>query len=141
MSKRNQGADRLEISFCQKGKWDRGWLEQWFYVKTYGVCGSTEDGAEVAEYPLTSRMEEMTSHTRVDPPEEMSPARKACDRAFVAACRYSGGRNLVEEIMDSNYWPLGKDNPAFRLEKVKVPVFGPEARIPFPRFGRSLGEG
>jgi len=24
MSKRNQGADRLEISFCQKGKWDHG---------------------------------------------------------------------------------------------------------------------
>ena len=114
MSKRNQGVDRLELSFCQKGKWDRGWLEQWFYVKTYGVRGTTEDGAEVVEYPLTSRMEDMAPHTRVDPPEEKSPARKACDRAFAAACRYSGGRDLVEEIMASNYWPLGKDNPAFR---------------------------
>ena len=43
--------------------------------------------------------------------------------------------------MASNYWPLGKDNPVFRLEKVKVPVFGPEAGIPFPCFGRSLGDG
>ena len=37
--------------------------------------------------------------------------------------------------------PLGKDNPAFWLEQVKVPIFGPEAGIPFPRFGQSLGEG
>jgi len=36
---------------------------------------------------------------------------------------------------------LGKNNLAFRLEQVKVPVFGPEAGILFPRFGRSLGEG
>ena len=110
-------------------------------MKTYGVRGSTEDGVEVTEYPLTSRMEEMAPHTRVDPPEEMSPARKACNRTFAAVCRNSGGRDLVEEIMASNYWPLGRDNPAFRLEKVKVPVFGPEAGIPFPRFGQSLGEG
>jgi len=47
----------------------------------------------------------------------------------------------VEEIMASNYWPLGKNNLAFRLEQVKVLVFRPEARIPFPHFGRSLGEG
>ena len=116
MSKRNQGVDLLEISFCQKGKWDRGWLEQWFYVKTYRVRSTTEDGEELSEYPLTSRVEEMAPHTRVDPPEEVSPTWEACDQAFAATCRYSGGRDLVEEIMASNYWPLGKNNPAFQLE-------------------------
>ena len=83
----------------------------------------------------------MAPLTRVDPPEEVSPMREACDQAFAAACRYSSGHDLVEEIMASNYWPLGKNNPAFRLEQVKVPVFGPEAGIPFPRFGQSLGGG
>ena len=82
-------------------------------MKTYRVRGTTEDGAEVVEYPLTSRMEEMAPHTRVDPPEEMSPARKACDWAFTAACRYSGGRDLVEEIMASNYWPWAKTTQPF----------------------------
>jgi len=110
-------------------------------VKTYGVRSTTEDGEELSEYPLTSRMEEMAPHTRVDLPEEVSPTREACDQAFAAACRYSGGRDLVEEIMASNYWPLGKNNPAFQLEQVKVPVFGPEAGIPFPRFGQPLWEG
>ena len=43
--------------------------------------------------------------------------------------------------MASNYWPLSKDNPPFQLEMVSVPVFGPEGGIPFPHFGRSLGEG
>ena len=61
-------------------------------------------------------MEEMVPLTRVDPPEEVSSTREAYDQAFAAACRYSGGRDLVEEIMASNYWPLGKNNPAFRLE-------------------------
>ena len=84
-------------------------------MKTYGVRSTTEDGVEVSEYPLTSRMEEMAPHTRVDPLEDVSSTREACDQAFAAACRYSGGRDLVE-IMASNYWPLGKNNPAFRLE-------------------------
>ena len=110
-------------------------------MKTYGVCGTTEDGAEVWEYPLTSRMEVMAPHTCVEPPEAVSPVREACERAFALACRYSGGRNLVEEIMASNYWPLSKDNPPFQLETVPVPIFGPEAGIPFPRLGQSLGEG
>ena len=47
----------------------------------------------------------------------------------------------MEEITGSNYWPLGRDNPPFTLETVMVPVFGPEARIPFPHFGQSLAEG
>ena len=104
-------------------------------MKTYGVCGTTEDGAEVQEYPLTSRMEVMAPHARMEPPEAVSPVREACERAFALACRYSGGRDLVEEIMASNYWPLSKDNPSFQLEMVPVPVFGPEVGIPFPRFG------
>ena len=48
-------------------------------MKTYGVCSTTEDGVELSEYPLTSRMEEMAPHTRVDPPEEVSLMREACD--------------------------------------------------------------
>jgi len=56
-------------------------------VKTYGVCGTTEDGAEVQEYPLTSRMEVMAPHTRVDPPGAVSLSREACERAFALACR------------------------------------------------------
>ena len=48
-------------------------------MKTYGVRSTTEDGVEFSEYPLTSRMEEMAPHTRVDPPEEVSLMREACD--------------------------------------------------------------
>ena len=77
----------------------------------------------------------MAPHTRVEPPEAVSPSREASERAFALACRYSGGRDLVEEIMASNYWPLSKDNPPFQLETVLVPIFGLEAGIPFPRFG------
>ena len=83
----------------------------------------------------------MAPHTRVELSEAVSLAREACDRAFALACRYSGGYDLVEEIMPSDYWPLRRDNSSFRLETVAVPIFGPEAGIPFPCFGQSLGEG
>jgi hypothetical protein len=36
MAKRFQGVDKLGLSFCQKEKWDRGWMEDWFYVRTTG---------------------------------------------------------------------------------------------------------
>ena len=93
-------------------------------MKTYGVRSTTEDGEEVSEYPLTSRMEEMAPHTRVEPPEEVSLTREAYDRAFAAACRYSGGRDLVEEIMASNYWPLGKNNQLFSWNRSRFPFSG-----------------
>ena len=56
-------------------------------MKTYRVRGTTDDGVEVVEYPLNSRMEAMALHTRVEPPEAVSPVREACDRAFALACR------------------------------------------------------
>ena len=32
MVKRQQGESRLEISWCQKNKWDKDWMKYWFYV-------------------------------------------------------------------------------------------------------------
>jgi hypothetical protein len=61
-----------------------------------------EDGTKEVRYPLASVMSEMKPLSKVTP-SEMTPVREACDRAFALACRYSGGRNLVEEMVASNY--------------------------------------
>lgn len=57
------------------------------------------------------------------------------------ACRYSGGRDLVEEMVAANCWPLGKNRLSFHLENVQVPVFGGAEGVPFPRFGVVKPEG
>lgn len=77
----------------------------------------------------------------VDPSEEISPEREACDKAFMLACRYSGCRDLVEEMVAAKYCPLAKDRPPIRIENVLLPIFGEAVGVPFPRVDLKLVEG
>jgi hypothetical protein len=122
VAKRQQGGSRLEISYCQKNKWDRDWMRYWFYVWTYSMTCTFDDGTKVVRYPMASVMSEMKPLSKVALSEEMTPKREACDRVFALACRYSRGRDLVEEMVASNYRPLGKRNPKLHIEMVNVPV-------------------
>jgi hypothetical protein len=71
----------------------------------------------------------------------MSEEREACNKAFALAYRFSDGHEeLVEEMVVSDFWPLGRKNEEFTIEVVQVPVFGPPEGIPFPRFNRGLLE-
>jgi hypothetical protein len=81
-----------------------------------------EDGMKEVQYPLASVMSEMKPLLKVTPSEEMTPEREACNKAFALACRYSGGRHLVEEMVASNYCPLGKRNAEFCIEMVNIPT-------------------
>jgi hypothetical protein len=60
MAKRFQGVNKLELSFCQNEKWDRGRMEDWFYVRTTGQTLTYDDGLEETIYPLASVMSEMS---------------------------------------------------------------------------------
>jgi hypothetical protein len=113
-------------------------MRYWFYVWTYSVTCAFDDGTKVVRYPMASVMQEMKPLSKVTPSEEMMPEREACDRAFALACRYSGGQDLVEEMVASNYWPLDKRNPEFYIEMVNVHVYGPVGGVPFPRFDHEL---
>jgi hypothetical protein len=99
-----------------------------------------EDGKKSTRYPLASIMMEMKPLAKVNPSDEMTLEREACDRAFALACRYSGGRDLVEEMVVARFWPLGKSKPSFRIEMVNLPVFGEAEGVPFPHFGIALSE-
>jgi len=81
----------LEISWCQKNKWDKDWMKYWFYVQTFGVTTTHKDGKKSTCFPLASVMTEMKPLTKVNPSEEMTPQREACDKAFALACRCFGG--------------------------------------------------
>jgi hypothetical protein len=47
---------------------------------------------------------------------------------------------LVEEMVAANYWPLGKRNDPFKIEMVHVSVFGAPEGVPFPWFGKEMGD-
>jgi hypothetical protein len=93
-------------------------MEHWFYVRTTGQTFTYNDGTEDTIYPLASIMSEMSPFPRVNPPAKATPERQACDKAFALACRYSRGRDLIEEMVTANFWPLGRRNDHFRIEMV-----------------------
>jgi hypothetical protein len=86
-------------------------------------------------------MSEMKPLVKVTLSDEMTPKREACDKAFALAYHYFGGRDLVEEMVASNCWPLDKGQPSFTIEMVNVPIYGLAKRVPFPRFEIELREG
>jgi hypothetical protein len=48
-------------------------------------------------------MSEMKPMSKVTPSEEMTLEREAYNKAFALMCHYFGGRDLVEEMVVSNY--------------------------------------
>ena len=45
--------DRLELSYCQKNRWDDDWAQFWFYAKV--AFPGSDDPANVS-YPLASKV-------------------------------------------------------------------------------------
>jgi hypothetical protein len=59
MVKRKQKEPRLEISFCHKNKWVKDWMQYFFYVRTFGMTSTNDDGKKFTHYPLASIMNVM----------------------------------------------------------------------------------
>lgn len=116
-------------------------MSYWFYIQVPSLTLTEEDMKKVTLYTLASMMTEMDPYTSVHPLEEISDERAACEKVFALACRYSSGRDLVEEMVAANYWPLVKGRASFKLENVNVPVYGVAEGVPFSRFGLSLPPG
>jgi len=82
----------------------------------------------------------MRPSTRLAP--DVDDAREAYDAAFATACRYSGGRDLVEEMVAAHFWSLRREGrPKMTLERVKLPMFKEAEGILFPHFGLKLAKG
>ena len=108
MPQRAQRGKKLEISFAQKNKWSKDWMQYWFYVRTKGMTSTGLDGKKNTHYPLAFVMTLMRPLTQGILCLRTEEGCTACDRAFALAYRYSGGRDLVEEMVAANYWPLGR---------------------------------
>jgi hypothetical protein len=91
--------EKLEISFAQKNKWLKDWMQYWFYVRTSGLTSMGDDGRKNTQYPLASAMTPMKPSTQGTPGAEAVEGHEAYDKAFALACRYYRGRDLVEEMV------------------------------------------
>ena len=96
-------------------------MRYWFYVQTFSITSTHEDGKKVTRYPLASIITKMKPLKKVTPSGKITPHREACDKAFALAYRYFGGRDLVEEMVAARFWPLGKSRPLFKVEMVNLP--------------------
>ena len=135
MPRRAQKGEKLEISFAQKNKWSKDWMQYWFYVRTGGMSSTGSDGKKNTRYPLASVMTPMRPLTQGTPDLGTDKGHEACNRALALACRYSGGPDLVEEMVVANCWPLDRNRPTMTIEMVSLPMFGEGVRVPFPHFG------
>jgi len=109
-------------------------------VRTPAASKTLEDGSVDKVCSYASLVKELKPFSKVNPSKLMSEDRLACDKAFALACRHSGGRDLVEEMVAADYWPLDRRTDEFTIEIVQVPVFGPPEGLPFPRFRAGLPE-
>jgi hypothetical protein len=91
MPKRNQKGEKLEISFAQKNKWSKDWIQYWFYVRTSGLTSTSDDGRKNTRYPLASVMTPMKPSIQGTRGLGTAEGRKACDKAFALVCRYFEG--------------------------------------------------
>jgi len=123
----------LELSYAQKNKWETGWTDYWFYVRVPGV--RIRDQPDSRSWPLAFKRGEMDPFTRVEPTGAMDAERLKCDEAFGKACRYSSGRDLVEEMVAASFWPLEKRAKPLVLKKMRLPVFGSAEGEYVPCFG------
>jgi hypothetical protein len=97
-------------------------MQYWFYVRTGGLTSIGPDRKKNTCYPLASVMTPMKPSTQGIPGPEASEGREAYDKAFALAYRYSGGQDLVEEMVAANCWPLGRNRPTMTIEMVNLPV-------------------
>ena len=94
--------DHVELSYCQKNRWDNGCAQFWFYAKV-GFPNS-ENPTEVS-YPLASRVAPVEHISQADF-RRSGVGYKDCLDAFASAAGLIGGRDLIEMFICANIWPL-----------------------------------
>lgn len=134
--KRSKGQDSPQISYAQKGRWPNHWPRYWFYAKVPVMTFHRNDGTDIDIHPLASTMSVMKTVSCVSP--KNTESRRACEKAFEFACRFSSGRDLVEEFLAAGVWPLGQNCwKKYKLKEMSLPLYGlgVDEPVPFPRFG------
>ena len=113
---KSQRIEWVELSYCQKNQWDDDWTKFWFYAKI--GFPSADDSAAVS-YPLASKVLPVEHISQADF-RRSGAGYKDCVEAFRMAAGLIGGRDLIEEFICANIWPLSAGWDPNPLARVKV---------------------
>lgn len=127
-SNKVQKIERIELSFCQKNKWEDEWVQYWFYAK---IAFSASDPSCGVSYPLAMKVRLFIYVTKADFRRTV-PGYKDCCVAFASAAGVISGRDLIEEFLAAKVWPLTDGWLPGNFSKIEIS--GLMDKLPFPKF-------
>jgi hypothetical protein len=129
-----RGLTQIQIAPCCITNFTKDWNSYWFYVK---VDMSKIPGYVGAAFPLSSPIEELTA-TCTAPYNHHAVGFRNCERAFHLSSKILGGRDIIEEFITANIWPISYGWAPTEILFFNVNWAAQE--IPFPRYSIELPE-
>jgi hypothetical protein len=130
-----RGITRIQIAPCCKTNLTDDWNSYWFYVK---VDMSSIPGYEGPTHPLSCPIEALTAVNTAEFNHRVVGIR-SCENAFHLASTILGGRDIVEEFVAAQIWPISYGWAPSEI--VHFNVNWASQKVPFPKFGIKLREG
>jgi hypothetical protein len=130
-----KGLTRIQIAPCYKTNFCEDWSSFWFYVKVDLSKISDYSGPA---YPLCSPIEALTATCTTSYNHRVARFRN-CESAFHLAGTILGGRDIIEEFVAAEIWPISYGWAP--TEIISFNVNWATQEVPFPRFGLQLKDG
>jgi hypothetical protein len=130
-----RGITRIQIAPCCKTNFTEDWSSYWFYVK---VDMSTISGYEGPTHPLSAPIEALTVVSTAEY-NHRAVGIRSCENVFHVASTILGGREIVEEFVAAQIWPISYGWAPSEIVQFNVNWASQE--VPFLKFGIKLREG
>jgi hypothetical protein len=130
-----RGITRIQIAPCCKTNLTDDWNSYWFYVK---VDMSRIPGYEGLAHPMSCPIEALTAVNTAEF-NHRAVGIRSCENAFHLASTILGGRDIVEEFVAAQIWPISYGWAPSKIVQFNVNWASQE--VPFPKFGIKLREG
>jgi hypothetical protein len=130
-----KGITRIQIAPCCKTNLTDDWNSNWFYVK---VDMSKIPGYEGPARPLSCSIEALTAVSTAEF-NHRAVGIRSCKSAFHLASTILGGRDIVEEFVAAQIWPISYGWAPNKIVHFNVNWTSQE--VPFSKFGIKLREG
>jgi hypothetical protein len=130
-----KGLTRIQIAPCYTTNFSEDWSSFWLYVK---VDMSKIPGYNGPAHPLCSPIEALTA-TCTAPYNHRAAGIRNCESAFHLAGMILGGRDIIEEFVAAEVWPISYGWAPTEIVSFNVNCAAQE--VSFPRFDLQLKEG
>jgi hypothetical protein len=127
-----KGLTRIQIAPCCKTNFAKDWSSYWFYVKVDMFAIPGYDGLA---NPFSTPIEALAAISTASYNHRAAGIRN-CESMFHLASTIVGGRDLIEEFVAANIWPISHGRAP--REIVNFNVNWATQEVPFPLFDLHL---